>query len=170
LADDHLKGTTVSIVDDVASLEERLGYLLKTAYVQLAEQVDAALAPYALTARQLAVLAVVASHEALSQVALSERLGVDRTTVFEMLDELEDSGLVERRRDVHDRRRNILALTSAGRLRVKDAERARAEAESNYLSRLSNHDPRDLMASLRALVSVPDGVRNDKGSRAEQDM
>jgi DNA-binding MarR family transcriptional regulator len=141
------------MTNDVAPLEERLGYLLKTAYAQLAERVDEVLKPLELSARQLAVLSVIAMNDSLSQIALSERLGVDRTTIFEMLDELEDAGLLERRRDKSDRRRNVLALTASGRSRLVEAEQARAEAEADYLSRLKDHDTRDLFALLRALVA-----------------
>jgi DNA-binding MarR family transcriptional regulator len=144
------------VATDVTPLDDRLGFLLKTAYAQLAQRVDAALAPLGLTARQLAVLSVIAADDALSQIALGERLGVDRTTIVAMLDELEGSGLVERRRDPRDRRRNALALTGSGRARVTRAERARAAAESAYLSPLDESAARDLVAALRSLVRHPD--------------
>lgn len=146
------------MANDVALLHDRLGYLLKTGYAQLAERVDAALASLDLTARQLALLSVIARNDSLSQIALSDRLGVDRTTIVAMLDELEDAGLVERSRDERDRRRNMLTLTASGRSRVMKAEKARADAESDYLSRLNGSDARRLVALLQRLVLYPDGA------------
>jgi DNA-binding MarR family transcriptional regulator len=142
----------------VTPLDERLGYLLKTGYGQLAERIDAALASLGLTARQLAVLSVVATNDSLSQIALSERLGVDRTTIVAMLDELEDAGLIERRRAPRDRRRNALALTVSGKSRVLRAEKARADAEADYLARLDSSDARRLVDLLQRLVLDPDPV------------
>jgi DNA-binding MarR family transcriptional regulator len=145
------------MANDAAPLDDRLGFLLKTAYAQLAQRVDAALAPLDLTARQLAVLSVIAADGALSQAALGERLGVDRTTIVAMLDELESRGLVERRRDARDRRRNALALTRSGRARVARGETARAAAQSDYLSPLGEPDARRLIAALQGLIGRPGG-------------
>ncbi|UUT35489.1 MarR family winged helix-turn-helix transcriptional regulator [Microbacterium elymi] len=144
------------MVDNVTPLDERLGYLLKTAYARLALRVDAALATLALTARQLALLSVIASDEALSQIEVSARLGVDRTSIVAMLDELERIGLVERRRDERDRRRNTLALTASGRVRVTAAEKARADVEADFLARLDEDSTRRLVAALQALAASSD--------------
>lgn len=143
---------------DVTLLEDRLGYLLKTGYAQLAQRVDRALASLGLTARQLAVLSVVATNDSLSQIALSDRLGVDRTTLVAILDELEEVGLVERRKDQRDRRRNVLALTASGTSRVLRAEKARADAEADYLAKLDGNDARRLVKLLQRLVLDPDRI------------
>lgn len=139
---------------DIAALDDRLGYLLKAAYRGLAEIVDAALVPFGVTARQLALLSVIARDRALSQIALSERLGVDRTTIVAMLDVLEAQGWVERRRDPQDRRRNVLTLTDAGAAHVVDAEKARAAAEAAYLAVLGEGDAGRFLASLRTLIAA----------------
>lgn len=142
------------MTDDVMRLEDRLGYLLKTAYRQLAERIDTALASFGLTARQLAVLSVIGREAAPSQIALSERLGVDRTTIVAMLDLLETRGWVERRRDPHDRRRNVLVLTEAGETLVAGAEKARAAAEAEYLSRIGDRDADRLLRSLQSMTTA----------------
>jgi DNA-binding MarR family transcriptional regulator len=43
--------------------------------------------------------------------------------VDRLLNDLETAGLIERRRDVDDRRRHIVVLTEAGGLRLREAER-----------------------------------------------
>jgi DNA-binding MarR family transcriptional regulator len=75
-----------------------------------------------------------------------------------MLDELEGAGLVERRKDQRDRRRNALALTASGKSRVLRADKARADAESDYLARLAGTDAKRLVALLQRLVLEPDPV------------
>ena len=61
-------------------LAGRLGYLLKHAQLGLAGLTAAALEPYRLTGRELAVLTVLAGDEPASQQQAAQRLGVDRTT------------------------------------------------------------------------------------------
>jgi len=102
---------------DTASevLTSRLGYLLKHAYLALADASAEALAPLGIDGRELAVLAVLAAHDPLSQLEVAGRLGVDRTTMVALVDTLETKQLVARRRSPHDRRRNIVELTATGR-------------------------------------------------------
>ena len=58
--------------------------------------------PFGINGRDLAVLSTVASEEPLSQLEVAARLGVDRTSIGDLLDSLEDRGLVERRRSPED--------------------------------------------------------------------
>ena len=97
-----------------AEVTSRLGYLLKHAQLQLGELTSAALAPYGLSGRELAVLLSLAGGEPASQQEAAQRLGVDRTTMVALLDALEAKGLVTRHPHAGDRRRNVVELTPAG--------------------------------------------------------
>lgn len=133
-------------------LTGRLGYLLKHAQLRLAELTAAALAPHGVNGRELAVLLVLAEGEPASQQQAARRLGVDRTSMVALLDTLQDKGLVERHPHAHDRRRNVVDLTSLGRATVRDAKRAGDEAEQRFLAPLSRSDAAQLKASLRAVL------------------
>ncbi|MEV6270995.1 MarR family winged helix-turn-helix transcriptional regulator [Kribbella sp. NPDC051936] len=117
-------------------MSDRLGYLLKHVLAQLTEAQTAALAPYGVTGRDLAVLSAIAAGEPLSQLEVAARLRVDRTSIGDLLDGLEDRGLVERRRSAEDRRRNVVALTPQGESTFASAERIRLEVEREFLSPL----------------------------------
>jgi DNA-binding MarR family transcriptional regulator len=136
-------------------LTSRLGYLLKHAQLRMAELNAAALAPYGLDGRELAVLLAVAGGEPPSQQQAARRLGIDRTTMVALLDALEDKGLVARHPDAGDRRRNVVGLTATGRDTLRLAVRASDEAERRFLAPLTGPAARQLRGSLAALLQPP---------------
>jgi len=119
---------------------DRLGYLLKHVLARLTEVQTKALAPHGLNGRDLAVLSAIASGEPLSQLEVASRLRVDRTSIGDLIDGLEDRGLVERRRSPEDRRRNVVVLTALGESTFEAAERVRREVEREFLAALPDRE------------------------------
>src|SRR5215471_7821643 len=134
-------------------LAGRLGYLLKHAQLGLAELTAAALEPFGLTGRELAVLTVLASGEPASQQQAAQRLGVDRTTMVALVDVLEDKGLVQRHAHAEDLRCNDAEPTEKGRGRRREAGEAAQEAERRFLAPLSHKDAQRLRAALLAVIT-----------------
>jgi DNA-binding MarR family transcriptional regulator len=133
-------------------LAGRLGYLLKHAQARLAELTAEALAPFGISGRELAVLLVLASQEPASQQQAARRLGIDRTTMVAFVDVLEDKGLVARRPDTNDRRRNVVALTTAGQDTLRLATRASDDAERRFLSPLAQSASMNFKQTLAELI------------------
>jgi DNA-binding MarR family transcriptional regulator len=131
-------------------VSDRLGYLLKHVLARLTEAQTKALAPHGLNGRDLAVLSAVASGEPLSQLEVASRLRVDRTSIGDLLDGLEDRGFVERRRSPEDRRRNVVVLTELGESTFATAERIRLEVEREFLAPL--RDGERFRSDLQALL------------------
>ena len=134
-------------------LSRRLTYLLKHALVDLEELHQERLATSGVNARELAVLLLLDGREPESQQQAASRLGVDRTTMVALLDALEDKGLVSRRPDAYDRRRNVVALTDAGGATLARAIRASDEAEQQLLAGLDEAESatlRELLARIAA--------------------
>jgi DNA-binding MarR family transcriptional regulator len=138
-------------------LADRLGYLLKHAQLALAELTAAALAPSGISGRQLAVLIAIDGAAPLSQAEAAGRLGVDRTTMVALIDELEEAGLLRRQRDPADRRKNVVVLTEAGQATLATAKSASDAAERQFLSPLPPAQAAALRAALRA-VAFPSGA------------
>lgn len=136
-----------------ASLVDRLGFLLKQAQLGLAEHSEPALAPLGIGGRELAVLSVLAGGGSLSQHQAAQRLAIDRTTMVTLLDGLEAKGLVERRPDPADRRRNVVELTPDGRRVLDQATKAVREAERRFLARLGDVEGERFREALRALTT-----------------
>jgi DNA-binding MarR family transcriptional regulator len=135
-----------------AALGARLGYLLKHAQLRLAQFTAPALAPFGITGRELAVLITIDDPVPLSQQDVAGRLGVDRTTMVALIDGLQGKGLVERRPDPADRRRNVVALTGAGTSTMTGAIAAWDDAERRFLSKLSAAEAASLRAALRVIA------------------
>jgi DNA-binding MarR family transcriptional regulator len=135
---------------------DRLGLLLKHVQAAFAARHATLLEPLGVTGRQTATMIAIAEEPA-SQRELARRLGVDRTTMVALIDELEQSGLVERRTDPDDRRRNVLELTRTGRDTLVRARAASDRAEQEFLAPLSAEDAVRFRAMLRALAPIPSG-------------
>ena len=146
------------------ALAGRLGYLLKHAQLRLAGLTSGAMAPFGITGRECAVLIAIDSQAPLSQQEVAFRLGVDRTTMVLLVDDLEGKGLVRRRRDQADRRRNVVELTAAGRTTLRRASLAGQDAERRFLSALSDEEAAELRTALRA-IAFPGGAADAGGGR-----
>ena len=134
------------------AVTQRLGYLLKHAQLRLAELAEPLYAPLGVTGRQLALLTLFGDGPARSQQDGAARLGVDRTTMVALVDELEAKGLVRREVAPGDRRKRLVLLTPEGeRVREAGAELTR-QAEALLLEPLSAEDAERLRAALQQVV------------------
>lgn len=138
--------------EPLPALAGRLGYLLKHAQLRLSELTAAAMAPFGITGRQCAVLIAIDSQAPLSQQEAARRLGVDRTTMVALIDELEGKQLVQRRQDPADRRKNVVALTPAGRGTLRKAGKASDEAERRFLAPLTGDQAAQVREALRRIA------------------
>jgi DNA-binding MarR family transcriptional regulator len=134
------------------AVTRRLGYLLKHAQLRLAELAEPLYAPLGVTGRQLALLTLFGDGPALSQQEGAARLGIDRTTMVALVDELEDKELVRREVAPGDRRKRLVTLTDEGE-RVRAAgEEVTRQAEAMLLEPLDDGDAERLRAALRRVV------------------
>jgi DNA-binding MarR family transcriptional regulator len=81
-----------------------IAFLLAQLGAYTSERFAARLAELDLTPAHVGVLRVVGQNPGLSQQGLSERLGALPSRIVRLIDELEERGLVERRRSQTDRR------------------------------------------------------------------
>jgi len=133
------------------------------------------LAPLGLEQRQAGMLVRLAANEGKSQQAIAELLGINATRMVFLVDELELLGLVERRRNLADRRSHALYLTDAGTAMLARVRAATAEHEARMSAAMTSDERTQLISLLRrvaseqrlgaqALPGMPPGRR--AGSRA----
>ncbi|AGZ42900.1 MarR family winged helix-turn-helix transcriptional regulator [Actinoplanes friuliensis] len=131
-----------------------LGWALTTVLRNYLHAVGAAVSDVPGGPRGYQVLNAAAGGHCRNQAAIAELLAVDRTVMTYLIDDLERSGLVERRPDPADRRSRQVLLTAKGkqthtrlRERITDAERhvlgglsgAEVEALRGLLGRAALH-------------------------------
>jgi len=100
-----------------------------------------------------AILAVLDEGSRETQGAIADALGYDKGQLVGLLDELENAGLIERRRDPTDRRRYAIHLTRKGKTLLARAREAAQAAEEALLADL-DADERRVLHILLVKVSM----------------
>jgi DNA-binding MarR family transcriptional regulator len=104
------------------------------------------------TLKELGVLSYLRDYHEVSQQALTEGLCIDTNYCVMLLNDLESSGLVERRRDPADRRRHIVSMTEQGRKALHQAEAAQQTLEDEILGALDAEERSKLAHLLRKAI------------------
>ena len=91
-----------------------LGPKVRVLWNLLSARMVAALAPFGLRSGAFSTLALISANPGCSQTELARGLGMDKSAVVPIIDELEKRGLATRVRTSHDRRRHALMLTEQG--------------------------------------------------------
>src|ERR1700749_109695 len=89
-----------------------------------------------LTPQQFTVLAALEHNEGVSQTALVEITGIDRSPLAEMARRRVDKGLLERERTEEDQRANAVVITANGRKALRSARLAAERAGRALLDSL----------------------------------
>jgi DNA-binding MarR family transcriptional regulator len=109
-----------------------------------------------LTTALFALLNVISAREGAIQQELGAALGIDRSTMVSLIDQLEGAGLAKRRPSAKDRRAREIAITPKGRRLLERARALLAQAENEVLGGLSAAERGELVELLRrALESAP---------------
>jgi DNA-binding MarR family transcriptional regulator len=95
------------------------------------------LEPGGLRPRHLIALKLLSERGPASQQALADSLSLDPSNVVGLLNELEERGLITRRRDSADRRRHIVELSPRGQKHLCDAYDGMRRVDDDLLSPLS---------------------------------
>ncbi len=95
--------------------EQSIGFWLRHAHRAFVRALAQELAPYDILPAQWTVLRALWRRDGITQVALAERIGVEKASLTGVLASLEKAGLVRRVRDPRDRRKLDVRLTPAGR-------------------------------------------------------
>ena len=145
-------------VDYPEDLAARIGFLLARAHLVAREEADRALREHGLTAKGYAALATVLSDAPISQQKVSRRLRMDPATMVDVIDDLERSGHILRRRNPDDRREYALVATHKGRVLFQRAQRALNAAERETVRDLDAGETNTLRELLSRIARKPSSL------------
>lgn len=100
------------------------------------------------------ILAYVSRGSLPTQANIAAHLGIDRTVLTYVLDDLVAEGVIERQTDASDRRVRRLAITDAGAQRLLDLDRRVDDAERSIFAGLSAEEEQLLRASLQRAATT----------------
>jgi DNA-binding MarR family transcriptional regulator len=134
----------------VAFLLSQLGHRSASVFADLIASID-------LTPPHAGILRAIAIESGRSQQALSGQLGLLPSRVVAYVDELEDRGYVERRRNPDDRRLHALYLTASGKkVMTKIGELGRQH--NRLLTAGLDAQQRDTLHQLLATIAEQQGL------------
>jgi MarR family transcriptional regulator, temperature-dependent positive regulator of motility len=125
---------------------------------QLADEIfETATEGLDITPRQFMVLATIERQAGVSQTALGEITGTDRSTMADIVRRLDTKGYVRRRRQRKDARTYSVTLTPSGRTVLDQVRPIANEVDKSLLAHLSPHDAQQLLRLLTCLVQFAAG-------------
>ncbi|HEY6835667.1 MAG TPA: MarR family transcriptional regulator [Gaiellaceae bacterium] len=133
------------LVASTAFLLKRLGFAAKERAMRVYEETG--LSPY-----HHAILVALDDETHETQGSIADALGYDRGQLVGLLDELEERGLVERRRDPSDRRRQIVEMTQEGKRALNRLRAVSQRLDDDLMSPLDPAEQRKLHALLLRLA------------------
>src|SRR6476646_804269 len=118
-------------------LLKRLGFAAKDR--AMASYEETGLRPY-----HYAIMLVLDEGSAEPQGSIADALGYDRGQLVGLLDELQEAGLIVRRRDPADRRRHVVEMTAAGRKTLERLRKLSSRLEDEFLAALGPQERKQL--------------------------
>jgi len=137
----------------VTSLDADLGWTLGVVFRAYVKATNVAVGDLPGGHRGYQILAAATRDQPESQSALCAQLGIDRTVMTYLLDDMERADLVVRKPAPTDRRTRHVVATETGRTRLADLDRRLAHAEAHVLSGLTKADQRSLKSLLGRLAA-----------------
>jgi MarR family transcriptional regulator, lower aerobic nicotinate degradation pathway regulator len=142
-------GPPKELLTSTVFLLKRLGFAAK-------DRSHAAFEGTGLSAFHYAVLALLEEDPRETQAQVADALGYDRSLIVRLLDELEERGLVVRKRDPDDRRRHVVKLTPDGRSVLLELRAIVRRLEDDFLSPLDAGEQETLHVLLTKVASYHD--------------
>jgi DNA-binding MarR family transcriptional regulator len=135
-----------------ANLEGDLGWMLGVVFRAYIKASDHALRDLPGGPRGYQVLTAAVGEPPQNQGAIAEELGIDRTVLTYLIDDLEKLGLVARHPDPADRRSRLVVATGDGRAARQRLQDELRRVEAHVLSPLPAADAASFQALLVQLA------------------
>lgn len=137
--------------------ERHIGYLIRRAQ-QRHVAAWTRIASSEISSVQYTILVVLDRMGESSQRELCDAADLDRSTIADLVARMERKGLIERRRDPNDARRNTVTLSAAGRAERDRLRPLVEEVQEELVRSMSSRERRSLRIGLHALLDADAGL------------
>ena len=124
------------------------GYAVRRFQIWIFQDFIRTLASVDITPTQYSVMTVIGANPGLSQMAVAQRLGIERARLVHLLDSLEDRKLVKRVRSRTDRRSHALHMTGPGQASLRQFKLLAAEHERHVADKIGKENREQLLRIL----------------------
>ena len=150
-------GPPKELLSSPTFLAKRVGFAIKERMMEAFE--ESGLSMYDHT-----ILALLDEEPTETQAQIADALGYDRSHLVGVLDDLEERGLIERRRDTQDRRRHLVTMTPAGQKALARLRAIVKQVEEEYFEPLNATERKTLTSLLARLAGHHDPRYRSNGS------
>ena len=140
------------------ALMRHTGFLISRMGMVAQKRFSERLESLGLNTRMWGALNVLAAEGAMTQHALGRCVGIDPSSMVATIDDLEASGLVERRRHPSDRRAHALHVTDRGQETLARGRALAKEAQDDLLAPLTAPERKQLHEMLVRLARASSEV------------
>lgn len=128
------------------------GYAVRRFQLWIFQDFVRTLAAVDIKPTQYSVLTVIGANPGLSQMAVAQRLGIERARLVHLLDSLENRKLVKRVRSRTDRRSHALHLTAHGEVSLRQFKLLAAEHERHVAEKIGKQNREQLLRILSSFT------------------
>jgi len=133
---------------DIGGLADIVGFHIRLAHVAVYRHFTEAFSDLELTQKQVSVLWLVSDRPGISQIAVGQRLQMDRATTMTIVNRLQERGYLRRERSTSDARKQALFLTVEGGQALAKAKGAIGAHEAWLKGRFTPDEVKKLVEML----------------------
>jgi len=133
---------------ELGELADIVGFHIRLAHVAVYRHFTETFCDLDLTQKQVSVLWLVDDHPGISQIAVGQRLQMDRATTMTIVNRLQERSYLRRERSTSDARKQALFLTPEGRTALATAKGCIAEHEAWLKGRFTSDEVKKLVEML----------------------
>ena len=146
-------GSPARATIDMGLLPDLMGFNLRCAQLALFQHFSGTVGKQGISAPQFGTLLLIEANPDISQSAVAEALRFDRSTLVQIIDRLEDRGLVVRNVSATDRRSHALRLTEQGGKELATLKELALAHEADVARALDDDERAQLIALLAKVHS-----------------
>ena len=136
---------------DMGMLPDLIGFNLRCAQLALFQHFGKTVGQDGISAPQFGTLLLIEANPDISQSAIAEALRFDRSTLVQIIDRLENRGLVERHVSPTDRRSHALRITEDGKAMLAELKDQAVAHEDDVAARLNAQERAQFISLLKKL-------------------